>query len=410
MKRILFFISRCDEKSGLLRQIVNLANGLHNAGNHVEILTLSGTRDDLYFALNDDIALNSVFGNTKKLASNETNSKYSANSCTQATTDSLENTTEKKKRPITRRLLISAKRSISHISFVQHRSFKKHYGQYFEVSKPDVVVVWGTRRLSRTWYATRGLNCKIFDAEFNSYEKTFAHNDKRNNKLLKRIDGLIVQTASEKELFSSYSNRIFVINNPIADNLPMPYIGKRKKQIVNFCRISPQKNLKLLIDAFEMFHREYPSFVLHIYGDVSVDKKTDIAYRDSLIDIIKQKSLEDSVFIFPGKKDIHQIILDSSMFVSSSDYEGLSNSMLEAMAIGIPCVCTDCMGGGTREVMIDRKNGLIVPMNNPDAMYRAMKEFVDNPRLAQICSENATEIREQLSLNRIIKQWIEVIA
>ena len=128
MKRILFFISRCDEKSGLLRQIVNLANGLHNAGNHVEILTLSGTRDDLYFALNDDIALNSVFGNTKKLASNETNSKYSANSCTQATTDSLENTTEKKKRPITRRLLISAKRSISHISFVQHRSFKKHYG------------------------------------------------------------------------------------------------------------------------------------------------------------------------------------------------------------------------------------------------------------------------------------------
>ena len=142
--------------------------------------------------------------------------------------------------------------------------------------------MWGSRRLSRAWYATRDLKCRIFDAEFNSYEKTFDPSDKHNNRLLKKIDGLIVQTNSEKELFSSCSDRIFVINNPIIENLPMPYIGKREKRIVNFCRLSPQKNLELLIDAFELFHREYPDYVLQIYGDPSVDKKSDVAYQEKI--------------------------------------------------------------------------------------------------------------------------------
>ena len=83
--------------------------------------------------------------------------------------------------------------------------------------------------------------------------------------------------------------------------------------------------------------------------------------------------------------------------------------MLESMAIGLPCVCTDCLGGGTREVMTDHENGLIVPMNNAEAMYRAMKEFVENPELAQKCSENAVKIREKLSAKGIARQWLEVI-
>ena len=76
MQRILFFISRCDEKSGLLRQIVNLANGLYNAGNYVEILTLSGARDDLYFSLNDGIVLTSVFGRAKNMTADKGNSPH----------------------------------------------------------------------------------------------------------------------------------------------------------------------------------------------------------------------------------------------------------------------------------------------------------------------------------------------
>lgn len=97
------------------------------------------------------------------------------------------------------------------------------------------------------------------------------------------------------------------------------------------------------------------------------------------------------------------------MFVSSSDYEGLSNSMLEAMAIGLPCVCTDCLGGGTREVMVDHENGLIVPVNDTEALFAAMKEYATSFDLSKKCSENAARIREALSVEKITKQWIQVV-
>ena len=276
-------------------------------------------------------------------------------------------------------------------------------------SNPNVVVVWGSRRLSRAWYATRGMNCKIFDAEFNSFEKTFPRDDNENNRVLKKCNGLIVQTLHEKEMFRPYCSRVFVINNPISDQLPQPFSGTRNKRIVNFCRKKKKKNLGLLIDSFELFYKEYKDYSLHIYGDVSVDVPSDYSYMETLVDMIKKKRLENAVFLHSSREDIHHVIMDSAMFVSSSDYEGLSNSMLEAMAIGMPCICTDCMGGGTREVMKDHENGLIVPMNDKNEMYRAMKEFADNPDLAKTCSKNATKIRELLSTDNIVKQWIKVL-
>ena len=264
MQRILFFISRCDEKSGLLRQIVNLANGLYNAGNYVEILTLSGERDDLYFPLNDGIVLTSVFGRAKNMTADKENSPHKEKNSAGQTLNNCKNKINCKKISPSKDVFKAVKRLVLHISFIENRRIKKNYGSFFKAANPEIIVVWGARRLSRAWYATRDLKCRIFDAEFNSYEKTFDPSDKHNNRLLKKIDGLIVQTNSEKELFSSCSDRIFVINNPIIENLPMPYIGKREKRIVNFCRLSPQKNLELLIDAFELFHREYPDYVLQI--------------------------------------------------------------------------------------------------------------------------------------------------
>ncbi len=83
--------------------------------------------------------------------------------------------------------------------------------------------------------------------------------------------------------------------------------------------------------------------------------------------------------------------------------------MLEAMAIGLPCVCTDCLGGGTREVMVDHENGLIVPVNDTEALFAAMKEYATSFDLSKKCSENAARIREALSVEKITKQWIQVV-
>ena len=97
------------------------------------------------------------------------------------------------------------------------------------------------------------------------------------------------------------------------------------------------------------------------------------------------------------------------MFVSSSDREGISNSMLEAMAVGLPCVCTDCLGGGARMMIEDGENGLLVPMKDANALCLAMKKIIENPALAEKLSQNAVKIRERLEPEKICGQMLSAI-
>ena len=97
------------------------------------------------------------------------------------------------------------------------------------------------------------------------------------------------------------------------------------------------------------------------------------------------------------------------MFVCTSDYEGLSNSMLEAMAIGLPCVCTDCAGGGARMMIRDHENGLLTPVGDAQAVYAAMKEIIETPLLAQQLSAAASAVRGQLSISQIADRWEAMI-
>lgn len=198
-----------------------------------------------------------------------------------------------------------------------------------------------------------------------------------------------------------------VIFNPVKSDLPEPFEGERKKRVVNFCRISSQKNLTMLVDAFALFHERFPDYELFIYGDaVGNDAE---GYIDKVNSEIKKNSLEDSVHIFSARRDVHNLIYDCAMFVSSSDYEGMSNSMLEAMAMGMPCVCTDCPAGGARAVIKNEVNGLLTPVGDAKALADAMIRIAENPDFAEMLGKNASEIRKTQSVEKITDRWMEII-
>lgn len=198
-----------------------------------------------------------------------------------------------------------------------------------------------------------------------------------------------------------------VIFNPVKSDLPEPYNGERRKRIVNFCRISEEKNLSMLVKAFAKFRRESPEYELDIFGDYTGQVGKD--YFQRIKDEITMNNCESDINILPSQNDIHSKIKDYAMFVSSSDHEGMSNSMLEAMAIGLPCVCTDCPAGGARAVIKDGENGLLVPVKDAEALAKAMKRIVEEDGLAEKLSRNAVKIKEEQSLNKIIQKWTEVV-
>lgn len=252
--------------------------------------------------------------------------------------------------------------------------------------------------------SSRQRNFRVVISERN-YPKSYKISEALENIRRKHYHGydcLVCQTPEILSMFScdASSNSYAVIENAVSSDISEPYHGKRKKIITNFCGLKPQKNLPLLIEAFSIFHTDHNDYKLIIYGDGD---------RREADNKIRELNIADFVEIKPFEKNIHEVIKDYAMFVSSSDFEGISNSLLEAMALGMPVISTDSDGGGARILIQDGINGIIVPKRDSQAMADAMRKIADNEIFANELSLNAENVREMFSLARIIEKWRNVL-
>ena len=167
---------------------------------------------------------------------------------------------------------------------------------------------------------------------------------------------------------------------------------------MNFCRIEPQKNLKLLINAFAKVLSEFPEYTLDIYGEGSE--------KETLKEYVKKLGIDEKVIFHNFSVNIHQEILKAAVFVSSSDFEGISNSMLEAMAIGIPTICTDCPPGGARATIRNEENGILVPVGSVEELTTAIKKVLSSEELMKKLSINSSKIKEELNVKNIAEKWL----
>lgn len=272
-------------------------------------------------------------------------------------------------------------------------------------------IPFGIAYFENVVYASDKKKTRIIYAERSCPQKELSTSPSDKKKLIKLFENaecIILQTKDgEAFLKNFFKKKTVVIHNPVKKNLPDGFSGERKKVIVNFCRTSEEKNLPLLIDAAVMLHNDYPEYSVEIYGNTVVKEEDEL--KERLVKKIKNCGAEAYIKILPPRADVHKVVNDYSMFVSTSDFEGLSNSMIEAMAMGLPCVCTDCLGGGAREMITDGENGLLVPVNDVEALYKAMKRLIEEPELARKCSENALKIKEKLAPERISAQWLDII-
>lgn len=215
-------------------------------------------------------------------------------------------------------------------------------------------------------------------------------------------DACVFQTEDAKNHFSKrVQKRGTVICNPMNPELPQMYEGERKKTVVAACQLSKQKNIPMMIQAFVKFNKEYPDYVLEIYGRGNEE--------EMLRNMIKELGMTDKIFLCGFAENIYEKMLNCAMYVSSSDYEGISNSMLEALGMGIPTISTDCPIGGARMMINDGENGVLVPVGDSEALYEAMKKIVENPKFAEKISRNAYKLREELQISHVAEKWLEVM-
>lgn len=227
-------------------------------------------------------------------------------------------------------------------------------------------------------------------------------------KIMRRIlytkpKGFVFQTPDAKAYFSKrVQNKSCIILNPINSKLPSLTSEKeRDKRVVAVGRLNPQKNFKLLIDAFCLFYELHNDYILEIYGEGEMEKDLSV--------YINEKQMNDVIKLKGFCRDVHERIVSASMFVLSSVFEGMPNALIEAMAIGLPCISTNCPCGGPKMLINHKVNGLLVPIGDCNELENAMRYVAENPIQATKMACNAVKVKELVDVEKITNNWLEFI-
>ena len=281
------------------------------------------------------------------------------------------------------------------------------YIHQFEKKNPGAVFIsFFTYQSLYTILASIGTKAQVIVSERNDPEKTVSG---KKMKLIRDIlygcancNSVVFQTEGAKSYFNNkIQSKGSIILNPIRNNLPKHSREENNKRIVSIGRLNSQKNYTLLIEAFSLFCQRYNDYRLEIYGKGEQE--------ETLKKLTKALGIEDKVIFEGFRNDVHEKISNATMFVMSSDYEGLSNALLEAMAMGMPCISTDSPPGGARMVITDGENGLLVPVGNKKKLTEAMDLIASNMDFAEKMGKKAAKMREMLSEEKICNQWEKLI-
>lgn len=283
------------------------------------------------------------------------------------------------------------------------KRFKKVRG-FFKRERPEVIVSFMSSASIYACLCGIGLGIPVVISERNSPE--YEVPDKAHA-ILRHIayhfaTGAIFQTEQARDyFFKRLRVNSVVIPNPVRDDLPIADRQNVKREIVTLGRLDPQKNHKMLLSAFAVFLKAYPDYTLKIYG------RGVLKYE--LEKIAESLNISDKVILHNPIDNVHEEIKTASMFVLSSDYEGISNALLECMAMGLPCISTDCPCGGSRGLIEDGVNGLLVPVGDAAAFCRAMERVAGDNVLANKLGEKARNVNETHGKSNIVGKYLDYL-
>lgn len=205
-------------------------------------------------------------------------------------------------------------------------------------------------------------------------------------------NGLIVQNTEQKEYFPQFVHKkTKVFPNPVSDLfLDIENKSREIKKIVTVGRLVPQKNHKLLIRAFSKIKRK--NLKLDIYGEGIL--------KEELQELIYELDLSDQVRLMGRVPKIEDELKTADLFVLTSNYEGMPNSLMEAMASGLPCISTDCPTGPS-DLIDNYANGLLIPMENETQLINSINYLIENPDVAiEMGRQAKKDIKENYSAHK----------
>jgi len=232
------------------------------------------------------------------------------------------------------------------------------------------------------------------------------------SKILYPRAATIIAVAEElKEILVNEYNipqgKIEVIHNPV----DLAYLSREAKADVK-CTLPPSfllhvgrlkvdvKRQDLLIEAFSLLTQKYPDLHLLFIGSGPDEQKIDSLISDS--------NLQDRIHLLGWQDNPWAYMSRAKALVLCSRYEGWPNVLVEAMACGCPVVAVDCKTG-PKEILLDGKYGVLVREHSPRSLAEGISRLLDDPESYSLYKEAALKRAGQFGIEKISRQYIEVI-
>ena len=271
-------------------------------------------------------------------------------------------------------------------------------------SNPDIVISFGDTTNVLTLLATIGLGIRVIVSERVDprQQPLGAAWDYLRTLSYRRADALVIQTESLRQWADGVisKERVRVIPNSVRVGVAQAHYDQLQHRgdarVIAIGRLTKQKGFDLLLEAFAQCHRRYTNWTLRILGDGEERKALECQ--------ASKLNIREAVEFIGVVKDHESHLLGSQLYVLSSRYEGFPNSLLEAMAMGLAVIATDCPTGPA-DIVSHNDNGLLVPSGDVAALADAMERLMGNAGQRSRLAERAIEVRRRFNPDKIMACW-----
>lgn len=274
---------------------------------------------------------------------------------------------------------------------------------------PDIVISFCMKANFRSVFSMLGIKIPLLISVRSDPQIDYAPHKFLTKRMEKRAAGCVFQTKDAQAFFGERLQRKSrIIWNPIDEK----YLPENRKNadsgekdggdivIVTVGRITFEKNQLMLLKAFNRIKDKFPSAKVRIYGE----GEGGAAWKE-MDAYIRQNKITERVEFMGQCSSLEKEIKSASLFVLPSNYEGMSNALMEAMVMGLPVIATDCPCGGCATLIEEGVSGFLVPIGDDEKLAKAMERVLSDKELAGRLSENAGKLSEKAKPQRIYEEW-----
>lgn len=269
---------------------------------------------------------------------------------------------------------------------------------------PDTVLSFGEYWNNLVLLSLAGLPYPVYVSDRSEPDKNLGlvQNILRN-RLYPFAAGYVAQTAAAREVCMAkrWNTNIMIIGNPIR-HIRFGDWSEKERIILSVGRIIKTKHFDLLIKIFAEIND--PTWKLVIVGGDAKKQKI----SEDLKELIKSLGMEDRVLLAGSQKDINSYYQRSSIFAFTSSSEGFPNVIGEALSTGLPVIAYDC-NAGPSELIIDGKNGFLIPLYDNLLFKNKLHELMNNHNMRLEMSANARRIPEKYSIEKVTDKYFDFI-